>query len=198
MKTIKKLAILGTVTAVSTAMANTITPTLLGFVPGVEITYGANHTSGEMQAGDGFTIYDVGGFAGVISAIPPGWISSVSATGSIYDGDNSIPGSVLINAPDDPSLPNVTFTWTGATVQTTFGTTPVGTFVLATTGNELTTDTWASRDHELNIGGVGGVATEHADNILVPTFVNRVPDGGATAMLLGAGVIGLGLVRRKA
>src|SRR5687768_5707045 len=76
---------------------NTLTPSALGFVPGVAITYGADLTSGELHPGDGFTIFDIGGFAG-FGPIAPAWAPSVTA-GSPFSPP--APGGI------DTALPNV-------------------------------------------------------------------------------------------
>jgi hypothetical protein len=45
-------------------------------------------------------------------------------------------------------------------------------------------------------GSLAGSANAAQQNILTPAGIS-VPDGGATAMLLGAALSGLGLLRRK-
>ena len=47
-------------------------------------------------------------------------------------------------------------------------------------------------------GSSAGTPNAAQQNILTPASLTRsIPDGGATAMLLGAGLTGLGLIRRK-
>jgi hypothetical protein len=186
MKTLKAIALLGVVAAGASAMANTITPSATAFVPGVSITYDANHTSGQLQSGDGFTIYDVFGYNGTVVA-PVNWaFTSAVLTGSPYD--------VLapFNPNDSNGLFNITFHYTGSTVTDNFNTIPQSHlytgFVIGTTAVSTTEGWWASRDHLLS----GGLGTEHLDQVTVPA-----PDGGASAMLLGIGVLGLGAFRNK-
>jgi hypothetical protein len=161
------------------------------FVPGVSITYNADHTSGELHAGDGFTIFDVAGFTAV-GAVPAGWVfSGAAAVGS--------PWGVAPLGPDSAALVNLTFTYVGPppAVETLDRTTFLG-FVVGTTATALVVDDWTSRDHLIGTIGVidGAVASPHRDQIVVPAFP-VVPDGGLTLSLLGFAVVGLASLRRK-
>jgi hypothetical protein len=174
----------------STLRANTITPSLapLGFVPGVSITYNADHTSGELHPGDGFTIFDIGGFTGYLG-VPAGWVAlPATATGSPWVPP--APGVV-----GDSGDANVHFEYVGRAVENLGAFTFFG-FVVGTTSTTLTVDDWRSADHEINtIGPIDGVAaTVGFATIVVPA---HVPDGGSTIALLGAGVFALGFFRRK-
>jgi hypothetical protein len=188
MKMKKALALLGALAVGSSVMANTITPTPIGIGP--VWTYQADLTSGEIHAGDGFTIYDFGGFAG-FGVIAPGWSAAVTPTGFN-------PWGIAPAGPDNPSEANLTFTYHGPALEAAVGAIPFLPFQVATTYTFLTTDNWTSRDHLVGNPLVidGGVGNPHRDNILVPARV-AVPDGGATAMLLGFGILGLGAIRRK-
>src|SRR5262245_22336386 len=88
------------------AQANTITPTLITFTPGVSITYSANLTSGEIHAGDGFTIFDIGGFTG-FGPVAAGWTAAAAPFGS--------PWGIAPLGADTVDM-NVTFTYTGPAV----------------------------------------------------------------------------------
>lgn len=165
----------------ATARANTITPFLSGFDPGVSITYDAVVSSGELHAGDGFTIFDIGGFTGVI-ATPAGWTSSFSPTTSPF-------GSPL--GPDTFDT-NVHFTWTGSTTDVAF--ILYSSFIVGTTALALTVDDWVSRDHLLNPVGDGAMGPEVKAAIEVPA---HVPDGGSTAALLGSVLFAFGMLRRR-
>jgi hypothetical protein len=61
-----------------------------------------------------------------------------------------------------------------------------------TTANGTKFDSWTSRDHT----PAGDVGIPHSDTILAPAF-SQVPDGGATAALLGLGLLGLFGLRRR-
>lgn len=191
MKKINKITgLCGILTALSfTASANTITPGLTvapGFIPGVSITYRADLTSGELHSGDGFTIFDIGGFTG-FGVLPAFWTATSSAFGSPW-------GVAPVGI--DTSDMNVTFTYTGSPVEVSSGSTLYVPFTVLTTSMLLVTDDWTSRDHLLGIAGVidGTPGRPHADEILVPA---HVPDGGSTLALLGLAFAGIGLIRRK-
>ncbi len=189
MKLKQTLVLLGAIAAGSSGFANTITPELTGaFLPGTW-TYSVKLTSGELHAGDGFTIFDFGGYVGGSIAAPGGWVASTSATGS--------PWGVAPLGPDTGDV-NLTWTYVGAPVEAVFGAIPFGPFTAVTTSTTFVTDNWVSRDHLIGAPGFidGALGPGDKGNILVPGPV-VVPDGGATAMLLGVGVLALGAVRRK-
>ena len=174
------------------ARANTITPSPIAWTPGSAIVYGARLSSGELHPGDGFTIFDIGGFTG-FGAIAPSW-SAASGSGSIF----SLPSQGL----DNPFITNVTFTYTGAAVEANFGDISFWPFTVLTSSTALTTDDWVSRDHLLAQPFVidGGIGSAHRDDILVPASgvsVTAVPDGGSTLALLGLGFLAVGTVRRS-
>jgi hypothetical protein len=173
------------------ARANTITPTTTGFTPGVSIVYSADLTSGEIQAGDGFTIFDIGGFTG-FGAIPAGWTSLATLSGPATFGT---PLGI-----DDPALMNVTFTYNGASLEMGIGLLPLGSFTVLTTGTFTVTDDWVSRDHLLGQQGVidGTLGPGDKGQILV-TRVGQitVPDGGSSVLLLGAALCTMALFRRR-
>jgi hypothetical protein len=189
MKKTKILVLAATVAlTAATASANTITPQLIAFSPGSSITYGADLTSGEIHAGDGFTIFDIGGFTG-FGAIAAGWTASAAPFGSIY----SPPGPLG----PDTALMNVTFTYRGAPMEVVFGATTFVPFVVLTTGTTLVTDNWVSKDHLIGTPGIidGAMGPGDRGNILVPA-VATVPDGGVSAILLGLGLLAVGGTRR--
>ena len=175
------------------AHANTITPQALGFSPGVSITYGADLTSGELHAGDGFTIFDIGGFTG-FGLLPASWTASFGGTLN--------PWGISPLGVDNPSLQNVTFTYNGEPFEVAFGAATYVPFVVNTTALTVGTDDWTSRDHNLGSPGSidGSPSTPSRGQILVPVSAAAsvsVPDGGATAAFLGIALIGLQGLRRK-
>ena len=181
-----------------TARANTITPSTQGWLPGIAIVYGARLSSGEIHpgdgitTGDGFTIFDIGGFAG-FGTIAPNWVAT-SGPGSLY--------SLGSQGPDDPGLTNVTFRYTGLPFEANFGDIFLGSFFVLTSSTALTTDDWVSRDHMLGTPFVidGVTANPHRDEILVPEAPvtgTAVPDNGPTLTFLGLGLLAVGTVRRR-
>jgi hypothetical protein len=179
----------------ATAHANTITPTTIGFAPGVSVTYSADLTSAHLDAGDGFTIFDIGGFTSVLS-VPVNWTSSVGNTANPW-------GIAPFGTPDNPALPNVTFTYNGPPVHQEFGATTYTPFIIGTTGTILVFDSWTSRDHALTpdpITGLWVLGSPHTDEIQVPAVApttTNVPDGGSTVSLLGLALVGLAALRRR-
>jgi hypothetical protein len=166
------------------ARANTITPVFTGFTPGVSVSYDAQLTSGELRAGDGFTIFDVGGFAGFINTAA-NWSSTATFTTS--------PFGTPLSATDDPALVNVHYTYGGATI-VQLGTQTFSPFIIATTSTAVGVDDWVSRDHLL--GGGGGTSETKALTV-VPVAPAVVPDGGSTLVFLGVSLLTVGAVRRR-
>jgi hypothetical protein len=175
---------LGLLISASSARSNTITPYFGTFTSGVSIVYGATLTSGEIHSGDGFTIYDTGGF--VSASAPTDWLVTTSGTGSPF-------GSASLSTADLGGYTNVHFTYVGADVIETAGLVLLGTFSISTTATTLVQDDWLSIDHLYEPGPTSGAAGPvHTQTISV-----AVPDGGSTVALLGGALLALGSLRRK-
>jgi hypothetical protein len=170
----------------ASAQANTITPSLAAFVPGVGAAYDAKVSGSELHAGDGFTIFDIGQFNGFVAA-PVDWSFAVTNSGSPFGPTTG----------DSAADANVHFTYTGVAVEylTSFTYTS---FLIGSAALNVEVETWVSRDHNIGSLGVidGGAATPSGagQNILVP---ESVPDGGSTIAFLGVAMLGLGVVRRQ-
>ncbi len=168
--------------ASTSARANTITPTNGVFAPGVSMSYTTFMTSGELHTGDGFTIFDFGGFLGVL-AMPVDWTASTSLVGSPF-------GTPL--GTDHTAVRNVHFTYGGLSVEVP-GLMIFAPFTVRTSSMATVSDDWVSRDHLLATPGtIDGGPSVAKGNILVP-----VPDGGSTAALLGSVLFSFGMLRRK-
>jgi hypothetical protein len=164
---------------------HTITPSVASInSPGIW-TYDAMLSSGQVMNGDGFTIFDFGGYVGGSIFAPLGWSAVAQLTGSVL----GVPAPA--SNPDDPALFNLLFTRTGGTVGPTNGMLDLGHFGATTTDTSSTFVGWSSRDH-LPTGGTGN---PHEDIILAPA-PGAVPDGGATVALLGIALAGLEGMRR--
>ena len=190
--TVSSLVIGGVALATFTARANTITPSL-DSVSGLTWTYNMDFSSGELQAGDGFTIVDFNGYVPGSIFAPLNWSVAVNpptAVGSPF-------GAPALSTVDTPAI-NLHFTYTGPTVEIASG--PhlfVTGFGADSTSPLYAIDDWVSRDHLIGTIGVlgdGGVGSVHTDTIVVPA---PVPDGGLTLALLGMGLVGLEGLRRK-
>jgi hypothetical protein len=173
------------------AHADTIAPTAVLFDPGSKITYEATLTSGELHAGDGFTIFDIGGFLG-FGTIPTDWEASFSAVGSPF----SPPGPI---GPDNPGLFNVHFKYTGDPIQALLIGIPFLPFEVLTKATLLVVDDFVSKDHVIGdplVVGDGDQAPGVTGTILVPGLAG-VPDSGSTMAFLGLGLIVMGTLRWK-
>ena len=179
------LALLGT-----QAQANTITVGNQSHI-GNTWTYQASYSNGNVNGGEGLiTIYDFAGYvAGSGSASNPLWVFS-SANLGVSPADLLAVQGVF----DDPSIPNLTFQYTGPDLPGVAGVQiPLGTFQADSTFVPATTDGYVTQDRALAASG-GGLAGSFG-TVQVPLTQN-VPDSGATLALLGLGLVGIGALRR--
>ena len=175
-----------------TASANTITPRFVSFTPGDRIVYDADFTSGELHAGDGFTIYDIGGFAG-FGFIDPLWTATATNFGTPFVPP-APPGLVV---PPDRFDENVHFTYIGPTIQQ-LAVQVFGPFEVLTTGTLLAIEDWKSADHTIGTIGIVGDGTPAGVGGATIVTVAAVPEPGSTMAFLGLGLMAVGMLRRKA
>jgi hypothetical protein len=187
METTKCLVVSLLFAALASAADATIAPYVVTTTSGGAWTYGGKVSSGQVNFGDGFTIFDFGGYVNASIFAPAGWTPTVQLSGSVL---NVAPPVGYV---DDPSLFNLLFTRTGTTVGPTNGVIDLGLFGATTTFTSTTLVGWSSRDHTPEIPGHPSmVAQPHADSILAPS----VPDSGPTVALLGIGLAGIEAIRR--
>src|SRR3989440_12685751 len=128
----RKACILGLVLfgSVSFVARGDIIPTLssiTGSSPNFTWNYSANVTVDEtINAGDFFTIYDFGSIAPGSNTQPTGWTFSQALIG---------PTPPLVNATDNPSILNLTWTYTGSTPIS--GSAALGIFSVITSTDQL-------------------------------------------------------------
>jgi len=179
----KKTCFLGFVGLIATGLAvrADVIPTLSSVNPaGSDFTwdYSSNVTVDQMVVrGDFFTIYDFGTFVTGSNTQPTGWTFSSSLIGIT-------PSRVAPK--DNPSLLNLTWTYTGATPIT--GSAALGIFSIITETNQLRTSDFAARATR-STGPNAGTKVDNVGNVSVP-----VPEMSALLPILivcGAGLLSL-------
>jgi hypothetical protein len=157
-----------------------IIPTLSPSTPaaasgGFTWNYGVNVTVDQMvQPGDFFTIYDFGSFTAGSNLQPAGWTFSSSLTGT---------NPSLVTPTDNPSLLNLTWTYTGTTAIN--GAQAIGNFSVVAASNQLKSSDFAA---EATRNGGPNVGTK-VDNVGVVS----VPIPEMSALLPILSVCGAGL-----
>jgi hypothetical protein len=177
------LGIIGVALSVLAARADIIpsfTSVTQGQV-GILWTYTANVTDEQnANTGDFFTIYDFGSIVPNSNSQPAGWTFSTSLGG---------PTPLQTNAPDNPSILNLTWTYTGPTI---IGASPagknIGPFSVEAFSRESRFSFFAAQG-TLAQGPNTGSKVGNAGSIVVP-----VPEPSCIALIIGMG--GLGLVGR--
>ena len=146
-------------------------------------------TDMKLQAGDYFTIYDFGGLVAGTNSQPADWSFSSVNTGPVPPG---------LAPTDNPSLPNLTWTYSGATIPS--GQIGLGNFwAVSTSGNSVTVNFTAQ-----NPQASTGQSDRNIVDTLAPAPGSITPPSGVpepTTMALaalGLPLIGAArLIRRK-
>jgi len=150
--------------------------------------------SDEVRAGDFFRIYDFAGYVPGSIIIPSGWTASVSLT------DSPPPGTALLYG-DDPTLVNLTFTYTGAApILGGSSGQIIGPFDAESLGASLAPPAMTSKDFVASItnaiypsGGLNGPTFVSEGTVAVPA---PVPEPASLGLLTLA--TPLLLIRRRA
>jgi hypothetical protein len=132
------------------------------------------------------TIYDIGKSANVIAVNTPGSFTSTMMNIGIT------PMGVSPMTGDDPTLQNVTFSYTGPTVTTAQNFTG---FQLTIRGPGLTQVGSFTDRVTNNLSGLQGTPVVSGGNVLVP---QAVPEPASLALLAIGGLGIIGIVRRRA
>jgi hypothetical protein len=120
-------------------------------------SYTSNVTVDEMvNPGDFFTIYDFGTFVVGSNSQRAGWTFSSSLTGT---------NPSLVTPADNPTLLNLTWTYTGATAIN--GASALGTFSVVAATNQLRTSDFAA-EATRNSGPTAGTKVDNVGTISVP------------------------------
>jgi hypothetical protein len=139
--------------------------------------YTTNVTVDQMvQKGDFFTIYDFGNFLSGSNAQPTGWTFSSALTGT---------DPTFVKVSDNPSLANLTWTYTGDTPIN--GSALIGIFSVVTDTNQLRTADFAAQATRLS-GPNAGTKIDNIGSISVPVpeFSTLLPIIG----VCGAAIVG--------
>jgi hypothetical protein len=129
----------------------------------------------QVDSGDGFTIYDFGGFVGVSGILPTGWSLDSSQTNAPdYLTDTRA-------TTDNPGITDLILKYTGSTTGSTLINTPLGTFSFLSTAGTRADSFFESKDHTI----FNDVAQADDHNTQVPVGV-PVP----AALWGGLGLLG--------
>jgi hypothetical protein len=140
-------------------------------------------TDVKVNPGDFFTIYDFGGLVPGPSTVatPVGWSYTTSMVGPTPAGTSPA---------DDPTLPNLTFTYSGtAPINGQMG---LGNFMVDSTFGNATTSDFTSITHR-QVDGVSE-ANITSTNVPVPGAVHQTPEP-ATLAMFSIGLPMLGVLR---
>jgi len=213
LKTLTLVAALGALTLAAPAVEAAITPTLVAVTPNGDGTFtytynvdlaedqnamddGAVQPTGTTPTGPGalsntfkdyFTIYDFAGLVGGSWTQPEGWSFSFAATG---------PTPSTTTPSDDPNLLNITWIKTSGDVA---GPSDLGMFSVRSVFGLVALDNYTS-DATRSQGPTAGTAVASIGSTNVPQQSGGTPfvvSEPGTLMLLGSGLLGLGLFRRK-
>jgi hypothetical protein len=136
-----------------------------------------------VQPGDYFTIYDFAGASAATATAPPDWTLTISNVGTTPSKTNPA---------DDPNIPNLTWTYTGAT--TIFGQQALGNFSLISPSNHIAESDFTSATHRQDNDN-----TEHtitATTVPVAAAGSNTPEPATLALAI-AGLPIIGLIRRR-
>jgi hypothetical protein len=142
-------------------------------------------TDMQLQSGNFFTVYDFNGYIPGTDSAPSGWAISVTKTGPTPD---------RVNPKDDATIANLTWTYTGPTIET--GQIGLGNFWAQSIYGQSDSSYFTARTNRTSDGRFDSNITE----TIVPNGVTPPPPPGVpeptTLALAGLGLPFLALARR--
>jgi len=139
-------------------------------------------TDSQLRTGDYFTIYDFGGLVADTNSQPLDWSFQQTALGPVPPG---------VEPTDNPTLPNLTWTYSGPTIVS--GSAGLGNFWAVSQYETSTTSAFTARTHRTSDGRIDTNITD--TSVPVPTGPNTVPEP-MTLVMAGLGLPLVGLARR--
>ena len=135
-------------------------------------------TDMKLQSGNYFTIYDFAGYVPGGDSAPPGWALSASLTGKT---------PALTKPTDDPTLMNLTWTYSGPT---TFGQVGLGNFWAVSTSDKKAQDSFTSSTNRSS----DGLLDSNITSSDVPTGTVAPPPGVPEPATLALAALGFPLI----
>lgn len=129
---------------------------------------------GKIKTGDGFTIFD---FAGFVSGSLAGWPAAIVESGSSIGATVAALGAATSPGGDDPLIGNVTFKYSGTTIDGNGATfIDLGIATVKSLYKSTTTDVAVSRDSGTDLPFAFGpltvpLALQHADPMPLPSGI---------------------------
>jgi hypothetical protein len=142
-------------------------------------------TDSQLRSGDYFTIYDFSGLVSTSNDQPKGWGFAETMVGPTPTG---------LAPDDDPTIPNLTWTYTGPTIAS--GQIGLGNFWAVSQYGTQTDSFFTALTHRTSDGQTDANVTETV--VPVPTAPNLVAEPATLALAgLGLPLVGMLRVRRR-